>query len=113
MSLIAKIGKVRCAACGDEAERFIKADDNWTCKCKCGGVMGQNMMKHERAPAGVIEYGNGQGVPLLTEGCHPSEVEQYRRGCPSLEVRDDGTFITRNRSHTRTILKELARFRGS
>jgi hypothetical protein len=112
MATIAKIGRVVCARCGTESERFIKAEQGWTCQCDCGGTMSQHRTER-RAPASVIEYGNGQGVPLVTEGCHPSEVQTYQRACPSINIRPDGTFWTHNRGETKRALGELRAFRAS
>lgn len=59
-----------------------------------------------------IEYGWGQGAATIVEGCMPKEVERYKRACPSLNVRPDGTFIINNRSHAKRVMREVAAFRG-
>lgn len=109
---VARITIVVCDKCGDQTERFIRAEDGWSCQCPCGGRCEPGRaVRHGRAPGSTIEYNNGQGAVMYTDGCHPSEIPEYKRACPSLKVNAEGLFVTDNSSHTKRMLAEVRAFR--
>lgn len=99
-----------CTGCQQEYKGFVKADGDKDICPHCGKSDYHPSTAYTQfghAPAADIQYNHGRGAESLAHGCHPSEVDIYRRACPSLQVRDDGAFIARNRTHWRRCLREM------
>lgn len=107
MATIGRITRTVCGKCGRDQERFVLAANNWTAPCECGGTCAPCSRRTERAPATAIAYGNGQGAISHVHGCHPSEVAEYQKACPSLDIRPNGDFVMHDRVHYRRCLREM------
>jgi len=102
--------KCPCGWTGEMMATAAKRDVLRCPQCKADTRL-ETDFEAQMAPASTIEYNFGKGAELVSEGCLPKEVAGYRRNCPNLTVREDGTFITRNKSHTKQILREIAVYR--
>lgn len=99
---------LRCTACGWTGEKIAPMAQRDALRCDCGSPERLETVYESLIVKTDIEYNNGRGAESLAMGCHPSEIGTYQKHCPSAEIRPDGTFVVRNRSHYRRVEREIA-----